>query len=110
MRGEMSSSQGRPGHMMKRWTAWMTCAATLSLVLSACVPTTRDNAPAKQDQRQAAADGRCELRPPFTPNFEPELKWEWTGSLATPNHDQVITTPVVVDVNQDGIPDIVFTT
>ncbi|HEX8820267.1 MAG TPA: FG-GAP-like repeat-containing protein, partial [Archangium sp.] len=53
---------------------------------------------------------RCEVRPPFTGNFEPELQWEWTGSPVLPQHHQVMMTPVVVDVNGDRTPDIVFST
>jgi hypothetical protein len=51
---------------------------------------------------------QCEVQPPFSPSFEPELEWEWTGSPTMPNHRQVMMTPAVVDVNQDGIPDVVF--
>ncbi|WP_224372509.1 FG-GAP repeat domain-containing protein [Hyalangium versicolor] len=50
----------------------------------------------------------CEVVPPFTPNFEPELQWAWTGSEVLPEFNQVMMTPAVVDVNQDGIPDIIF--
>ncbi|MCY1077063.1 FG-GAP-like repeat-containing protein [Archangium lansingense] len=53
---------------------------------------------------------RCEVKPPFTGNFEPELQWEWTGSQVLPTHKQVMMQPVVVDVNRDGTPDIVFST
>ncbi len=53
---------------------------------------------------------RCEVKPPFTGNFEPELQWEWTGSPVLPTHKQVMMQPVVVDVNRDGTPDIVFST
>ncbi len=56
------------------------------------------------------ASERCEVPPPFTPHFEPELHWEWTGSPVLPEHKQVMMTPVVVDVNADGTPDIVFST
>ncbi|XXF81519.1 FG-GAP-like repeat-containing protein [Myxococcaceae bacterium GXIMD 01537] len=51
---------------------------------------------------------RCEVTPPFVPNFEPELEWKWTGSTVLPEHRQVMMTPVVVDVNGDGVPDVVF--
>ncbi|HEX8434852.1 FG-GAP-like repeat-containing protein, partial [Archangium sp.] len=54
--------------------------------------------------------GRCEVKPPFTGNFEPELQFAWTGSAVLPEHKQVMMTPVVVDVNGDRIPDIVFST
>ncbi|HYH94708.1 VCBS repeat-containing protein, partial [Hyalangium sp.] len=50
----------------------------------------------------------CEVVPPFTPNFEPELQWAWTGSPILPEFNQVMMTPAVADVNQDGIPDIIF--
>jgi len=58
--------------------------------------------------RAPLAGDRCEVRPPFVPNFEPELEWQWTGSSIMPTHNQVMMTPVVVDVNQDGIPDVLF--
>ncbi|HEX8433879.1 HYR domain-containing protein [Archangium sp.] len=52
----------------------------------------------------------CEVKPPFTGNFEPVLHWAWTGSAVLPAHKQVMMQPVVVDVNRDGTPDIVFST
>jgi hypothetical protein len=53
---------------------------------------------------------RCEVKPPFVGNFQPVLDWAWTGSPVIPTHKQVMMQPVVVDVNQDGTPDIVFST
>jgi RHS repeat-associated protein len=48
---------------------------------------------------------------PTTPQaFQPTLKWEWTNSTTLPNFNQVISAPVVADLNQDNIPDIVFIT
>ncbi|HVG62770.1 MAG TPA: choice-of-anchor A family protein [Hyalangium sp.] len=58
--------------------------------------------------QQAAVDGQCEVVPPFEGSFEPELEWQWTGSSVLPNHKQVMMTPVVVELNGDGIPDVVF--
>jgi hypothetical protein len=53
-------------------------------------------------------EGRCEVKPPFTPSFEPEVEWAWTGSTVMPTHNNVMMTPVVVDVNGDGVSDVVF--
>jgi hypothetical protein len=77
------------------------------LCLAACgTPPTEDNTGGTRAAVEAA--GHCEVVPPFVPNFEPELKWEWTGSTVLPNHKQVMMTPVVVDVSGDGVPDVVF--
>ncbi|OJT19879.1 hemolysin, partial [Archangium sp. Cb G35] len=75
---------------------------------SACDTTDSQERPAARDTGNLAE--RCEVKPPFTANFEPELQWEWTGSPILPTHKQVMMQPVVVDVNRDGTPDIVFST
>jgi len=87
----------KPGHGLR---------ALSLVVLASCGSAVEETAPAQQ--RSAVTSGTCEVRPPFTPNFEPELEWQWTGSSVLPNHKQVMMTPVVVDVNADGIPDVVF--
>ena len=51
---------------------------------------------------------RCEVTPPFTPNFEPEVEWAWTGSRVMPEYKNVMMTPVVVDVDGDRVSDVVF--
>jgi len=65
-----------------------------------------------QEDAKARASGNlsdvCEVVPPFTPNFQPELQWAWTGSSILPEFNQVMMTPAVADVNGDGTPDIVF--
>jgi len=58
-----------------------------------------------QDEALAS---RCEARPPPAALFEPELEWAWTGSDVFPKHINVMMTPVVVDTNADGVPDVVF--
>ncbi len=60
------------------------------------------------ETQQSAIEGRCEVQPPFNPNFEPELEWQWTGSTVMPDYKQVMMTPVVVELNGDGVPDVVF--
>ncbi|NTX09061.1 VCBS repeat-containing protein [Myxococcus sp. CA040A] len=56
----------------------------------------------------ALANGQCQVQPPFDPNFEPELEWAWSSSTVMPTHVQVMMTPIVVEVNGDGVPDVVF--
>ncbi len=51
----------------------------------------------------------CEYRPPTLP-FDPVVKWSWTGSVIHPEAAQVINMPVVVDLDQDGVPDVVIVT
>ncbi|AKJ04986.1 VCBS repeat protein [Archangium gephyra] len=75
---------------------------------SACNTTDSQQQPAARGSGNLAE--RCEVKPPFTANFEPELQWAWTGSPVLPTHKQVMMQPVVVDVNRDGTPDIVFST
>jgi hypothetical protein len=75
---------------------WMACGTEV------------DRPPQAFVQNQGPVSGRCEVAPPFIPNFQPELEWEWTESPIMPAHVQVMMTPVIVDVSGDGTPDIVF--
>ncbi|HZI06790.1 MAG TPA: kelch repeat-containing protein, partial [Archangium sp.] len=95
---------------MKKKT-WMSRggALTLGLALAGCGEV-RPETEALTQRTEVALEGRCEVKPPFTPSFEPELEWAWTGSTVMPAHNQVMMTPVVVDVNTDGVPDVVFNT
>jgi hypothetical protein len=53
--------------------------------------------------------GQCEVHPPANASFSPELEWHWDGSNSIWSHfNQVMMTPVVVDVSEDGIPDVIF--
>ncbi|WP_414654205.1 choice-of-anchor A family protein [Hyalangium sp.] len=79
-----------------------------AVALVACT-STGEGEPASRNAEQGLAE-RCEVIPPFTGNFEPELEWAWSGSSIMPSHNQVMMTPVVVEVNGDGIPDVVFNT
>jgi hypothetical protein len=80
-----------------------------TLALVACgTETAPPPPPLETGQQGAALQEQCVLRPPAAPSFQPELKWEWTGSSTLPDFKQVLSTPVVVDVNQDGTPDVVF--
>lgn len=47
----------------------------------------------------------------FTPvpgAFNPVLKWSWTSSAVLPTYLNVMMTPAVIDLNEDGIPDVAF--
>jgi hypothetical protein len=50
----------------------------------------------------------CQVHPPFVSHFEPVPEWEWSGGSLLPDHKQVMTTPIVADVNGDGVGDVVF--
>ncbi|MFQ5857870.1 MAG: FG-GAP-like repeat-containing protein, partial [Anaerolineae bacterium] len=50
---------------------------------------------------------RCEYRPPVG-SFDPVLEWSWTNSAVEPSALNAMMTPAVIDLNDDGIPDVVF--
>ncbi|MDC0710265.1 choice-of-anchor A family protein [Stigmatella sp. ncwal1] len=83
-------------------------AAVLMAVGGMACAVDSDQDALEQQQGSVSAE-RCEVRPPFNPSFEPELEWAWTGSPnVLPDHKQVMMTPVVVELNGDGVPDVVF--
>ena len=51
--------------------------------------------------------GTCEYVPSTAP-FSPTLEWEWKGGTTLPTYNQVMMAPVIADINEDGIPDIIF--
>ncbi len=51
----------------------------------------------------------CEYRPPVD-KLEPILEWSWTSSVIKPTFVQVINMPVVIDLDKDGIPEVVIVT
>jgi hypothetical protein len=74
-------------------------------LLAAC----RTEAPVPESQKWQPATGpACVVDAPYTPSFQPEPQWEWTGSTVLPDFHRVLAHPVVVDVNADGIPEVVF--
>ncbi len=51
----------------------------------------------------------CEYHPPSA-TFSPEEQWAWTGSAVAPTSVNVMMTPVVGDLDGDGVPEVVFAT
>lgn len=58
----------------------------------------------------------CEIKPDAR-TFKPVVKWSWTKSSVLPDFDQVMTTPIVAQANDDNgdgviddedIPDVIF--
>ncbi|CAD7774595.1 Repeat domain in Vibrio, Colwellia, Bradyrhizobium and Shewanella [Candidatus Methanoperedenaceae archaeon GB37] len=41
---------------------------------------------------------------------KPELEWTWNSTTVEPSYNQVMMAPVVADLNDDGIPDVIFST
>ncbi len=79
-----------------------------AFVLVGCGSTGAEDGAGNSARSAVEKEGRCEVVPPFVPNFEPELEWQWTGSSVLPEHKQVMMTPVVADVSGDGVPDVLF--
>lgn len=61
------------------------------VALGRCLPVPTNNA--------------CEFRP--TGSFDPQLLWEWTGSVASPAYRHVIAAPAVADLDGDGASDVI---
>lgn len=49
----------------------------------------------------------CEFEP-IIEIYEPRLEWSWTSSEVFPDYLNVMMSPAVIDLNNDGISDIVF--
>lgn len=84
--------------------------------LIAMVDSDRQIVEEREDNNVGRAVSACSAVPP-TQALDPVLKWAWTGSAVMPEHRQVMSTPIVVpleDTNGDGkidqndIPAIVF--
>jgi predicted Rdx family selenoprotein len=58
---------------------------------------------------QPSGSDLCEYRPPTLP-FDAVVEWSWTGSTIKPTAKQVINMPVVIDLDQDSVPDVVIVT
>lgn len=58
---------------------------------------------------QPAQGPACEYFPPALP-FDPVLEWSWTGSTIAPAYDQVLSIPLVADLDGDAIPEVVIVT
>lgn len=58
---------------------------------------------------QPPGGATCTVQPP-TPQFTPKLEWSWTSSAIQPTYLQVINMPVVIDLDKDGVPEVVIVT
>ncbi|WP_163867514.1 FG-GAP-like repeat-containing protein [Myxococcus eversor] len=94
------------------WRAGIKLSVAGLLSLTACGETSLPVSPEADSLGKvaSAANGECQVQPPFDPNFEPELEWAWNSSTVLPTHVQVMMAPIVVEVNGDGVPDVVFST
>jgi hypothetical protein len=85
--------------------------------VSVWVDSLRSVAESKEDNNQLATSSLCRGQPLPIATLDPVLKWHWSGSSYQPSYNQVMSTPVVAqlnDDNNDGLintadtPDIVF--
>lgn len=53
--------------------------------------------------------GACVIKPEVKP-LALLLEWSWTGSTILPEYNQVINTPAVVDMDHDGVPEVLIVT
>lgn len=58
---------------------------------------------------QPAEAGACLFKPPVE-KLDLVLEWSWTGSPILPDYNQVVNTPAVIDMNQDGVPEVLIVT
>jgi len=58
---------------------------------------------------QPTGASACQYKPPVLP-LEPILEWSWVNSNIRPGYNQVINTPMVVDLDGDKIPEVVIVT
>lgn len=49
----------------------------------------------------------CYFAPPIG-SFDPVLEWSWTSSQNEPDALNVMSTPAVIDINGDAVPDVIF--
>ena len=64
---------------------------------------------AREDNNVGHTEPACSFEPPVPGPLTPVLNWSWTGSDVEPSRGSVISTPIVVDLDLDGIPEVVFT-
>jgi RHS repeat-associated protein len=93
-------------------------SVTVSAALSGSILFTNNRIWAYVDSSQAIAETNennnlaarvSEFIPPVG-EFNPVVKWNKSTFSVRPDSDQVMMSPAVIDVNLDGVPDIVFST
>jgi hypothetical protein len=60
------------------------------------------------DAYEVEIDASCMFEPD-PGSFEPTVEWQWAASTGAPGYDDVMMTPVVGDVDGDGMPEVVLT-
>jgi hypothetical protein len=57
---------------------------------------------------QFPAEGLCEFTQ--SSEFKPTLKWSWTESTVLPAYNQAVSAPLIIDLDDDEVPEVIFTT
>ena len=83
--------------------------AFLDNLIYAIADSNNDIAESDEDNNYSNSGLACEFAP--TPGaFQPMIEWSWTSSAVEPNSLNVMMTPGIIDLTDDGIPDVVFGT
>lgn len=78
--------------------------------LSVWVDSARAVAESVETNNVTTSAASCRTTPEPVGTLAPVLRWQWTGSPIVPASNQVMAAPVVIDLDGDGIPEVVFGT
>ena len=63
----------------------------------------------REDNNVGNTEPACSFLPPMPAPLTPVENWSWNSSPVQPTKVNVISTPIVVDLDVDGFPEVAFT-
>ncbi len=91
------------------WGRGATSAALAALMLSACNTEPVESLSQRAETASAELE-LCSVPASAHPSLQTVQQWGWIRSAVLPEFRHVMGVPAVVDVNRDGIPDVLFNT